>query len=361
MTPLTYASLCSGIEAAHLALTPLGFAAQWFSDIDPFASALLAHHYPHIPNHGDMCTLATRIRQGDIDAPDLLCAGTPCQSFSTIGQRAALADPRGHLTLSLVNILNACDHARHTHSTAPPRRAGTALLWENVIGVLSARGNAFGHYLAALAGARQPLVNPRGAHQSWPGAGTVYGPKRRIAWRTLDAQYFNLPQQRRRVFLVASPARSRIDPAQVLFERVIRSGHTHSLRPRPAPVRPAAPAPTADSRDGKSRWDATGNLLKARCLGTEQRNDVRTGNFIIGKDGYPRILTPLECERLQGFPDDYTRIPWRGKPAEHCPDTLRYKAIGNAWPVPVIHWIGHRLAHAMRGDHYPFASQVNGL
>jgi len=91
---LTYASLCSGIEAAHLALTPLGFRAHWFSDIDPFAAALLAHHYPHIQNHGDMRTLAPRIQRGDIDAPDLLCAGTPCQSFSTIGQRASLADPR---------------------------------------------------------------------------------------------------------------------------------------------------------------------------------------------------------------------------------------------------------------------------
>jgi len=342
MTPLTYASLCSGIEAAHLALTPSGFTAQWFSDIDPFASALLAHHYPETPNHGDMRTLATRIRRGEIEAPDLLCAGTPCQSFSTIGQRASLADPRGHLTLSLVNTLNACDHARHAHSTP-----GTVLLWENVIGILSAKGNAFGHYLAALAGTCQPLLNPRGAHHSWPGAGAVYGPKRRIAWRTLDAQYFNLPQQRRRIFLVASPARSHLDPAAVLFEPHRRSGHAHTLPARPAPVRQNASPPAPDPGHAKSRWDTTGNLHKARCLGTEQRTDVRTCNFIIGKDGLPRILTPVECERLQGFPDNYTQIPWRGKPAANCPDTPRYKAIGNAWPVPVIHWLGQRLAHAM--------------
>jgi len=204
MTPLTYASLCSGIEAAHLALSPAGFTARWFSDIDPFASALLAHHYPHTPNHGDMLTLAPRIQRREIDAPALLCAGTPCQSFSTIGQRASLTDPRGHLTLATVHILNTCDHARHLQ-----HQPGTVLLWENVIGILSAHGNAFGHYLAALAGTRQPLINPRGADKSWPGAGT--------AWRTLDAQYFNLPQQRRRIFLVASPARSHLDPAEVLF------------------------------------------------------------------------------------------------------------------------------------------------
>jgi len=196
------------------------------------------------------------------------------------------------------------------------------------------------------------------SHWSIQGAHTKAGralvlcmaPSAACAWRTLDAQYFNLPQQRRRVFLVASTARSRLDPAQVLFESLIRSGHAPTLRPRPAPVRQGTPASTADSRHEKSRWDATGNLLRARCLGTEHRNDVRAGNFIIDKNGRPRILTPLECERLQGFPDDYTRIPWRGKPAEHCPDTPRYKAIGNAWPVPVIHWLGHRLKDELRND-----------
>jgi len=246
------------------------------------------------------------------------------------------------IRLALVHILNTCDHVRHLQG-----HPGTILLWENVIGILSAQGNAFGHYLAALAGTRQPLINPRGEHQSWPGAGTVHGPRRRIAWRTLDAQYFGLPQQRRRIFLVASPARSHLDPAQILFECQERSGHAQPLLPRPTPVPQNAPSPAAAASPAQRRWDTTGNLLKARCLGTEQRVDVRCGNFIIAPNGLPRILTPVECERLQGFPDHYTRIPYRGQPAEACPDTPRYKALGNAWPVPVIHWIGHRLAHAM--------------
>jgi len=339
---ITYASLCSGIEAAHLALTPHGFKAQWFSDIDPFASALLAHHYPHIPNHGDMRTLARRIKQGEIEAPDLLCAGTPCQSFSTIGQRASLSDARGNLTLSLVNILNDNDHVRYARG-----KPGTVLLWENVIGVLNTADNAFGHYLAALAGIRQPLVNPRGANQSWPGAGLCIGPKRRIAWRTLDAQFFGVPQQRRRVFLVASPARSQLDPAEILFERQSGNGHTQTLRARRAIAQQEPVIPTPETRLAQARLDARGNLLKAKCLNTNQRADVRCGNFVIAPNGLPRILTLIECERLQGFPDNYTQIPYRGKPADRCPDQPRYKAIGNAWAVPVIRWIGQRLIHAM--------------
>jgi site-specific DNA-cytosine methylase len=60
-----------------------------------------------------------------------------------------------------------------------------------------------------------------------------------------------------------------------------------------------------------------------------------------------RRLTPVECERLQGFPDDYTAIPWRKKPASECPDGPRYKALGNSWAVPVVAWIGKRIQEAL--------------
>lgn len=56
-----------------------------------------------------------------------------------------------------------------------------------------------------------------------------------------------------------------------------------------------------------------------------------------------RRLTPVECERLQGFPDNYTRIPWRGKPADQCPDGPRYRALGNSWAVPLFTWLGRRI------------------
>ena len=70
----------------------------------------------------------------------------------------------------------------------------------------------------------------------------------------------------------------------------------------------------------------------------------------ISFEGCVRRLTPVECERLQGFPDEYTQIPYREKPAEKCPDAPRYKAIGNSWPVPVIRWIGKRIDKVLRGE-----------
>lgn len=90
--PITFGSVCTGIEAASVALGPLGFVPVWLSEIDPFASAVLAHHYPAVPNLGDMTTIARRVLAGDVAAPDVLCGGTPCQAFSVAGLRNSLAE-----------------------------------------------------------------------------------------------------------------------------------------------------------------------------------------------------------------------------------------------------------------------------
>ncbi|HBO0827427.1 TPA: DNA cytosine methyltransferase [Pseudomonas aeruginosa] len=208
--PLLYGSVCSGIEAVSLAWQPLGLEAAWFAEIEPFPSAVLAHRYPRVPNLGDMTAIARQVRAGTVPAPDILVGGTPCQSFSVAGSRRGLDDPRGALSLAYVELANAIDQTRQQDS-----RPAATLVWENVPGVLNDRSNAFGHFLGALAGESRALQPPG---VKWAYAGCVSGPRRRIAWRVLDAQYFGVAQRRKRVFLVASGGDD-LDPAEVLFER----------------------------------------------------------------------------------------------------------------------------------------------
>ena len=207
--PIKFGSVCSGIEAASVAWMPLGWRAAWLSEIEPFPSAVLAHHYPDVPNLGDMTALPERIRSGEIEAPDVFCGGTPCQSFSLAGLRKSLDDARGNLSLTFCEIANAIDHVRAGRGDDE-----CVVFWENVPGVLNTRDNAFGSFLAGLAGESESLEPPRG---KWTNAGAVFGPQRAVAWRVLDAQYFGVAQRRRRVFVVAS-ARKGFDPAAVLFE-----------------------------------------------------------------------------------------------------------------------------------------------
>ena len=206
---MRFGSVCSGIEAASVAWRPLGWEAAWLSEIEPFPSAVLAHYYPQVPNLGDMTTLPKRIRDGQVEAPDVLCGGTPCQAFSVAGLRNSLADARGNLSLIFCEIANAIDRVRLVQQSHP-----SIIVWENVPGVLTTKDNAFGCFLGALAGEDAALV-PSGGR--WSNAGFVDGPQRTIAWRVLDAQYFGVAQRRKRVFVVAS-ARADFDPAAVLFE-----------------------------------------------------------------------------------------------------------------------------------------------
>ncbi len=481
---MLFGSVCSGIEAASVAFYPLGWRAAWLSEIEPFPSAVLAHHYPSVPNLGDMTRLPAAVLTGEAAAPDVLCGGTPCQAFSVAGMREGLNDPRGQLTIKFVELADAIDHVRT--SAGKPE---CITLWENVPGVLSDRGNAFGCFLGALAGEDCELQPPGG---KWKDAGCVYGPKRTIAWRVLDAQYFGLAQRRRRVFVVAS-ARNDFDPCAVLFE-------SDSLRRDTAPSRearqvsPTIPsrstaggglgtdfdcdggticvatgqagaeigaeigadmAPTLNcnheapyvahslrgegfdaSEDGTGRgtplvpvgvtihgtdptvqkvasYDELAQCLRARTPGNIDNSSttvvqqpvaygIRTANtsangwgiqeecthtldcaqgvavafqergrtdgpsLEIGGDvAYAltapngggraqernvltpamqvRRLTPTEAERLQGFPDGYTAIPWRGKPADQCPGGPRYRALGNSWAVPVAAWVAQRI------------------
>lgn len=227
---ITYGSVCSGIEAASVAWEPLGFAPMWFSEIEPFPCAVLQHHWPHVPNFGDMNLLTLGVRLGTVSAPEVLVGGTPCQAFSVAGTRNSLEDERGQLTLQYVRILNAIDDEREL-SGMPP----AVCVWENVPGVLSTKDNAFGCFLGELAGSGCELQPPGGR---WKNAGYVSGPQRAIAWRVIDAQYFGVAQRRRRVFLVAS-AREGFDPRKVLFE-------SEGVRRDTAPSREAGQDSTHD-------------------------------------------------------------------------------------------------------------------
>jgi len=281
---MRYATVCSGIEAPSVAAEPLGWTPVWFSEIEPFPCKVLAHHYPDVPNLGDM----TKITEADIERHgpiDVFVGGTPCQSFSVAGLRKGLADPRGNLALEFLRLVDA----------ARPRW----VVWENVPGVLSSNGGRdFGSFLGAL-------------------AELGYG----FAYRVLDAQYFGVAQRRRRVFVVGCAGRDWQRAVQVLLERESMCGN---------------PPPSREAREGTAHDVAP-------CLEASDGNKWGCNQWVdAGKAVIDRLtvrrLTPRECERLQGFPDDYTLIPG-------AKDTPRYKALGNSMAVPVMRWIFERIAH----------------
>lgn len=427
---MKFLSVCSGIEAASVAWHDLGFECVGVSEIDKFPSEVLKHHYPSVPNLGDM----TKYKEWNNDlAPDLLVGGTPCQSFSVAGLRKGMDDPRGNLALTYVGIAE--------------KYKPQWFIWENVPGVLSSNGGKdFSSFLSAM-------------------ADIGYG----IAYRVLDAQFFGVPQRRRRVFVVGYLGDWR--PAvSVLFEPSSVFGHT----PKGRKTRKGITAPTETSPRGNDEgltqfWNGSQTAESLTATSNDQRmpdkgrmqmvvepnnpvyfgsdpniSDTVTSKWHKGSGGpsgnesglfvgqpvkaipydlyqitapinkqnrevgdpchtlardntahasiieikesnvyenHPtdsrvkpvnksstvtarwgtgggnvpfvrqtentmrvRRLTPIECERLQGFPDNWTQIPYGKKPKEQCPDGHRYKALGNSMAVPVMNWIGRRIA-----------------
>ena len=234
---MRFGSVCSGIEAASVAWHPLGWEAAWLSEIEPFPCAVLKHHYPNVPNLGDM----TKFKEWKIESNvDVLVGGTPCQSFSVAGLRKGLDDPRGNLMLTYLAIAKQYR----------PRW----LVWENVPGLLSSSdGRDFGSFLGGL-------------------AICGYG----FAYRVLDAQYFGVAQRRKRVFVVGYLGDWR-PAAAVLFER-------HSLQGNPAPSREKGKAVTSSATTG---FDSEGlhRTVGALCA------DTHPGGYS-GQDAYTGRLIP---------------------------------------------------------------------
>ena len=334
MSGLTYGSVCSGIEAASVAWHPLGWRAAFLSEIEPFPRAVLAHHYPSTPCHGNFTT----IKAGEYDPIDLLVGGTPCQSFSVAGLRGGMADERGNLALEYLRLAD--------------RLRPDWLLWENVPGILSSNGGRdFGSFLGGL-------------------GKLGYG----FAYRSLDAQFAGLAQRRERVFVVGYFGDWR-RAAAVLFEPASLRGHSAPCRE--AGQKPAKCLANGSESVGGQRYDSeTGDFVVAHALRAEGLDASEDGtgrgtplvpvNFQASQSGVRlnetmgtldanygarrhngilassavRRLTPRECARLQGFPDDYLDIQFRSKPAA---DGNKYRALGNSFAVPVVRWIGKRI------------------
>lgn len=308
-------SICSGIEAASVAWEPLGFNFDWFSEIADFPSKVLAEKYPSIPNLGDMNDIPEKITQHIISAPDMICGGTPCQAFSLAGWQNGLNDDRGNLTLKFVDIIEANDNARLEIG-----KKRTIVFWENVEGVLSDKTNAFGCLISSLAGFSDVISG-----RKWPSAGVIHGPKRNVAWRVLDAKYFGLPQQRKRLYVMAGG--TEFFPENILLEK-----HENELAEYP-------PAPLVFEKKGHKFEvfrEYTDCLYSA--YGTKWNGNAAAynGSLFVVQDDRIRRLSPLETERLMGFPDNYTNLKAAKK-------TNRYQATGNSWAVPVIRWIGQKL------------------
>ena len=313
---IVYGSVCSGIEAATVAWESLGWKPAWFSEVHPFANSVLSARYPHVPNLGDMTKIhETATFQNT--AIDLLVGGTPCQSFSQAGLRRAFDDPRGDLALKFLRLV---------HLARPEW-----VVWENVTGVLTAdKGRSFREFLRQL----QQLG---------------YG----FAWRVLDAQHFGVPQRRRRVILVGHSGDWR-RAADVLFEPESLRGDSppHAGEGQVSAAAGGRPAQEPRFLLGADVYNyaITGDV--AATFGANSGGTNTHGPKLIDDRGV-RKFTPVECERLMGFPDEYTRVPHKGKPASACLDSWRYFALGNSIVIPVIAEVGARIernrtAHAPR-------------
>lgn len=363
-------SLFSGVGGLDLGLAQAGWSHAFFAEVNPYARAVLKHHWPSVPVYDDV-----RAVDASAGRVALLAGGFPCQDVSVAGKRAGLQGERSGLFYEAIRI---ADELR-------PR----AILFENVKGLFSSgvsRGADFAEVLDALAD-----------------IGYV------STWRTLNSVHFGVPQRRERVFVLAL---AEDDPAggrgpEVLGLAPSSAGHSpegHEAWPYAARAAGERPV-TGGAEFGRithavtSKWakgsggpsgDECQNMvldtvstLQARyhkgidaegaaggqavvfrksrraqskddcetwvednvsnTLNTFDTGDTRTTHAVV--EERVRRLTPLECERLMGWPDNWTNVPWNKK--DNSPDTRRYVACGNGVVSPITKWIGHRLLHAL--------------
>lgn len=381
---MRYVSIFSGIEAASVAWEPLGWEPVAFSEIEPFPSAVLAARYPRVPNLGDI-TQIDWSKHDDCHTADLLVGGSPCQSFSVAGSRTGLAGASGLMW----------EYVRAVRELRPQW-----IVWENVPGALSSsHGEDFACLLRALDGLGYGLAwrvldaqfygvaqrrrrlfvvgslgntrccdvlfepdclrwdHPTGREKRQTLAGQAQGgaggaddgggcltpwdtQSRRIyrpdgAWPTMDTRARSGGDGRALLCATDSGAHAAIgeDLSPTL---TAHEGKSASFVHMPA---------TLQIRGGKP-GGGEGALVQEDMSATLTAAQTQT---LFPGDGTVRRLTPVECERLQGFKDGWTDVPYRGK--EHAPDSPRYKALGNSMAVPVMAWIGRRIQQTEEGCH----------
>lgn len=372
---MKYVSLFSGIEAATVAWEPLGWDPVCFAEFDEFPSAVLAERYPEVPNVGDVTKVNWKKYKGKCD---VVVGGSPCQSFSVAGKREGLQGESG----LMFEYIRAVREIR-------PRW----FLWENVPGALSSEnGEAFRQLLSEMdklgyglawrildaqffgvaqrrrrlflvghLGACPPvgvLIEPEGMRGDFESSAEKRASLAAAAGRSPSSAGFKYHQGAGAGGIGAEPEQSPTltadwhnpavypineqiatrdkklgrgtglgigadgDPALTLL-----ANHPHMVAVRSEPITMA-------------------DLNANTAIGHNMVGTLKVGGDApsVANNMLVRRLTPRECERLQGFPDDWTKIPYRGKPADECPDGPRYKAIGNSMAVPVMRWIGERVA-----------------
>lgn len=415
---MRFLSLFSGIEACSVAWHKLGWECVGFSEIEPFPCAILAYHYPDVPNLGDV-TKITEEQIKVLGQIDLVVFGSPCTDLSMAGKRQGLKGQASGLFYDAIRVIewarkhNGCRFA----------------LWENVPGAFSSnKGGDFTEVVRLLSGCKD-IDTPK---NGWGNTGFALGENGLTEWRVLDAQYFGLAQRRKRVFAITDFG-NWFDRPPILFEResqsrtVAKGGKTSTQKDIPNaqrnftkvdssklglsvycfetrydknPIREChgfvAPTLTAAMGTGGGNVPFTAYAFTPKGLSVKEqvekvptltatdykdpacvftiagnvigRDNKHGGNHLGLSDGqtsytlttadrhavaYPvmvRRLTPIECERLMGFPDNYTQIPYRGKTAEKCPNSPRYKALGNSMATNVMLWIGKQIDKAVKYD-----------
>ena len=400
---MRYGSVCSGIEAATMAWHGLGWEPAFFSEIEQFPREVLAHHYPEVPCHGDFTTIG----EDDYGSVGLLVGGTPCQSFSIAGLRGGMDDERGNLALEFIRLAQrkrpqwvVWENVPGVLSSNGGRDFGSFL------GALAEIGYGFAYRICDAqywgVAQRRRRVFVVGYLGDWRRAAAVLfeceslsgnpAPSREEGEKVAPAVTTGPPFSRtgnervecEAIVPMTFAGNKQSDVAATLettcHEYSRADGfNTVAFAPVTANCLSASPSSNSSPNVASGQGDvvafsAYNQMAEAEDVSqtVAARSDMDAASCVafpsnanadamgaLGYDVSPsmltsaspavakgmavRRLTPTECERLQGFPDGFTQIPYRNKPADKCPDGPRYKALGNSMAVPVMRWIGERI------------------
>jgi len=443
------ASLFDGIGGTLLSAAMCGIEPVWASEIEPFPIKVTKHHFPNVKHLGDI----TKINGAEVEPVDIIVGGSPCQDLSVAGKRAGMKHAefgdeettRSGLFMEQIRIVKEMRNA-----TNKPR----FMVWENVPGAFSSNnGEDFRAVLEETARVADPTVSIPRSVNGWANAGSILADGFTISWRTFDAQYWGVPQRRRRIYLVADfggqsapeilfecqsvprdSAESRSEGQGIAgdVERGVNSaepivlndqgGSVMDVSNKAATLRAemhghvpvvcygissyasnamkssnphsgiyeADTSRTLDANGGNpacnqggicivseptliemtstkntivedgicptltARIGTGGNQVNAVCSSvggfmqtivekspTLMARDYKDPHVVSQQNKQVRRLTPLECCRLQGYPDGWTDIPGAS-------DSARYKALGNSFAIPNILFVIQKCVEMMR-------------